>query len=260
MKINKKSFLILTILILNSIAMVFTSCKEDDDIVVTLPVLTTSSISEITETTAIAGGNITADGGGKIMAKGVCWNTSSNPTTADNETNEGNGIESFVSSISGLISGTTYYVRAYAINNSGTVYGNEQSFTTQIHPPIAAFTVNQTSVEEDEIINFTDKSTNSPTIWFWDFGDGNTSTSQNPTHTYLTSGTYTVTLTATNLGGSDDETKTDYIIVSTAAVNDIDGNQYSTVRIGTQVWMSENLKTTHYLNGDAIPDGTIETV
>ena len=63
-------------------------------------------------------------------------------------------------------------------------------------------------------MNFTDLSTNAPTTWSWNFGDGGTSTAQNPSHTYTTAGTYTVTLTATNAFGSDGETKIGYITVN----------------------------------------------
>jgi plastocyanin len=65
-----------------------------------------------------------------------------------------------------------------------------------------------------QTVQFTDTSTNTPTSWLWNFGDATTSTAQNPTKTYSTPGTYTVTLTATNAGGSDGETKTAYIVVS----------------------------------------------
>ena len=61
---------------------------------------------------------------------------------------------------------------------------------------------------------FYDQSSNNPTSWSWDFGDGNSSTDQNPSHTYASSGTYTVSLTAGNQFGSDDEVKTDYITVN----------------------------------------------
>lgn len=66
----------------------------------------------------------------------------------------------------------------------------------------------------DGVIQFTDKSTNGPTSWAWDFGDGQSSTLQNPSHTYTANGTYTVKLTATNAFGKDDESKTGYITVS----------------------------------------------
>ena len=63
------------------------------------------------------------------------------------------------------------------------------------------------------IVNFSDQSTNNPTSWNWDFGDGSTSTEQNPTKTYDTPGIYTVSLTAGNKSGSDTHIKSDYIIV-----------------------------------------------
>lgn len=70
------------------------------------------------------------------------------------------------------------------------------------------------AVSTGQTIQFTDTSTNSPTSWLWDFGDGTTSTLQNPTKSYSTAGLKTVTLTATNSGGSDAITKADYIVVS----------------------------------------------
>jgi hypothetical protein len=94
------------------------------------PTVTTTSISAITQTTASSGGNVTSDGGTGVTARGVCWNTSPNPTTANSKTTDGSGTGSFTSSLSGLSSGTTYYVRAYATSNAGTSYGTELSFTT----------------------------------------------------------------------------------------------------------------------------------
>jgi len=82
------------------------------------------------------------------------------------------------------------------------------------YPPDADFSANQTNIFTGTTVNFTDLSTNTPTSWSWDFGDGNTSTQQNPSNQYNTAGTYTVTLTATNADGSDIETKTAYIVVS----------------------------------------------
>lgn len=82
------------------------------------------------------------------------------------------------------------------------------------NPPTADFTSDMTTSCTGEI-QFTDNSTDNPTGWLWDFGDGNTSTDQNPTHTYAANGNYTVTLTASNSLGSDDEVKTSFITIAT---------------------------------------------
>lgn len=85
--------------------------------------------------------------------------------------------------------------------------------------PVAEFSGSPTTVCLGNSVSFTDASTNTPTSWLWDFGDGNNSTAQNPSHTYATAGTFTVTLTATNGAGSDGETKSNYITVN--AVPDV---------------------------------------
>lgn len=97
---------------------------------VSLPTVTTASITNITTNTATGGGNVTSDGGAAVTARGVCWSTSQNPTTANSKTTDGTGTGSFTSSITGLSSSTTYYVRAYATNSAGTSYGNQVSFTS----------------------------------------------------------------------------------------------------------------------------------
>lgn len=79
--------------------------------------------------------------------------------------------------------------------------------------PIANFSASTTNATVNEEISFTDESAFSPTSWAWDFGDGETSTEQNPTHAYAEAGTYTVQLTVENENGSDTEIKEDYITV-----------------------------------------------
>lgn len=97
-----------------------------------LPIITTTAISNLSYITATSGGTITIYGGVTISAKGVCWSTTANPTTADSKTTDGMGGESFTSSITGLSIGTTYHVRAYAVYATGTAYGNDISFTTLV--------------------------------------------------------------------------------------------------------------------------------
>lgn len=79
--------------------------------------------------------------------------------------------------------------------------------------PIADFTATPTSGDESLTVSFTDLSSGNPTSWLWDFGDGSSSTRQNPSHVYNQSGTYSVSLIATNDLGSDQIIKTDYISV-----------------------------------------------
>ena len=96
----------------------------------TLPTVTTSTVSSVTASTATCGGNISSDGGASVTARGICWSTSQNPTVSNSHTTDGTGTGSFTSSITGLTANTTYYVRAYATNSVGTVYGNQVSFAT----------------------------------------------------------------------------------------------------------------------------------
>lgn len=96
------------------------------------PVLTTTSISNKTQTAATSGGNVTSEGSGVVTARGVCWSTLTNPTIANSKTSDGTGAGIFTSSITGLTPGNAYYVRAYATNNAGTAYGNEISFTAGV--------------------------------------------------------------------------------------------------------------------------------
>ncbi len=96
----------------------------------TLLQITTTTITGITSTAAISGGLIKIDGGSAITARGICWNTTGNPTTFNNKTVVAGTTGTFSSNLIGLTAGTTYYVRAYATNSLGTVYGAVQTFTT----------------------------------------------------------------------------------------------------------------------------------
>ncbi len=93
-----------------------------------LPTVTTATPINITLTSATSGGNVISDGDALVTARGVCWDTLSNPTIADSHTSDGIGTGTFTSSITGLTGGTMYYLRAYATNLVGTAYGNELNF------------------------------------------------------------------------------------------------------------------------------------
>ncbi|MBN1183406.1 MAG: hypothetical protein JXB49_14030 [Bacteroidales bacterium] len=148
-----------------------------------VPTVTVNSITNYTQTTATCGGNVTNAGGGTVTAKGVCWNTSQNPTISNYHTTDGTGLGSFSSSLTGLTPGMTYYVRAYATNSVGTGYSTNQ-------------------------VSFITPSNSTGDIF-------------NPNLSY-------------------------------GSINDVDGNSYRTIQIGTQTWMAENLKTSKLNDNTAL--------
>jgi uncharacterized protein (TIGR02145 family) len=95
-----------------------------------LATISTLPIGNISSNSAVSGGNISNNGGTTITQRGIVWSTLPNPTTADNLTNNGNGVGNFISDLAGLQANTIYYTRAYAINSAGTAYGDELNFTT----------------------------------------------------------------------------------------------------------------------------------
>ncbi|MFA5445224.1 MAG: DUF2341 domain-containing protein [Bacteroidales bacterium] len=108
----------------------------------------------------------------------------------------------------------TYSVNLTATNEYGSDYELKTDYITVYSPITAQFTANVTGGTAPVSVQFTDLSTGGPTAWSWTFGDGNTSTDQNPAHTYTTAGTHTVTLAASHPYDSDTETKTSYITVA----------------------------------------------
>jgi uncharacterized protein (TIGR02145 family) len=120
---------IILLLVLSGLILSFTySCKKDSKKVI--PTITTGMVSNITSTTATCAGEISSDGGAAVTSRGVCWSLNEYPTIADNKTSDGTGSGSFSSSITGLVHSSTYYIRAYATNSVGTVYGTQSTFTT----------------------------------------------------------------------------------------------------------------------------------
>jgi len=119
---------------------------------------TTTSISNITAISSESGGNISDDGGFAVTDRGVCWSISTNPTINDYKTDDGTGIGTFTSNITGLNVNTTYYVRAYATNVNGINYGDEYSFTTKDGVPIITTIaiINITAISAESGGNITD--------------------------------------------------------------------------------------------------------
>jgi len=261
---------------INSVGTAYGSEVSFDTDPVLLATVTTDAIDvgTVTISSAVAGGNVTDDGGGNVTAKGVCWSTSQSPTLDDDFTDEGPGTGSFTSNLTGLADGTTYYVRAYATNSAGTAYGNEVSFTTD---EIVLATL--TTANASAITSFTAMSGGNVTS-----NGGGTitargicwSTTAEPTISDNTipggtgtgsftselsgldaSTTYYVRAYATNSAGTAYGSQVSF--TTTESLSDIDGNEYATVEIGSQVWMAEPLATSSYSDGTAIPLVTSNT-
>lgn len=232
-----------------------------------VPSVTTTAITGITQTTAITGGDIINDGGKEVTARGVCWSTHTTPTLSDSKTANGTGAGSFVSNISGLTGNTTYYVRAYATNDEGTAYGQEVSFKTSPLLPVVTTAVPYATstitgagggnVTSDGGSPVTARgvcwsTTANPTITNSRSNDGAGTGSFTSEITGLSANTtYHVRAYATNSVGTaygNDRTFT----TDPVTVIDSDDNIYDVIRVGTQVWMDENLKTTTFNDDDAI--------
>ncbi len=235
-----------------------------------VPVLSTNTISTITFTTAVSGGNVTNDGGSSVTVRGVVWSTTSNPTiNLSTKTTDGNGSGIFNSNIIGLNANTTYYLRAYATNSNGTGYGNEQIFITNNYSIPTITTTAVSSIGTSTAISGGDISsdgglpvTSRGVVW---------STSSSPTialNTKTVDGSGTGLFTSNLIGLTANTT---YYIraYATNSVGTAYGSEIGfttinvinlpSVTICNQIWTTKNLDVTTYRNGDAIPQVTDPT-
>jgi uncharacterized protein (TIGR02145 family) len=236
------------------------------------PAVTTTAITDITTTTATSGGNVTADGGASVTSRGICWSTTANPTISDLKTSDNSGLGTFSSSITGLTSGVSYHVRAYATNSAGTGYGSDVTFSTLGVPVVTTSSASViTSLSAISGGNVTSTGGLPVTVKGICWGNNPDPTTSDPL-TMNGSGTgsfignltgltpnsvYYIRAYATNSAGTGYGNQVTF--TTTLQVTDFDGNIYNTVLIGTQLWMQVNLKTTHYRDGSSIPNVTGST-
>ena len=97
----------------------------------TIATVVTTPATNVSYTSATVGGNVTDNGGANVTERGICYSTSANPTTSNTKISSGSGTGSYACNLTNMQEGTTYYTRAYAINEKGVAYGNEISFTTK---------------------------------------------------------------------------------------------------------------------------------
>ena len=173
------------------------------------PSVTTVSVSGITTTGAVSGGNVTNNGGDEVTARGVCWGTTQNPTLGTSKTSDGKGNGTFASNITGLTASMNYHVRAYATNSVGTAYGNELTFITASTVPGAPTIGTANAGNAQATVIFTEPADNGGsaiTGYTVTSNPGNitgTGSASPITITGLTNGvTYTFTVTATNANGT----------------------------------------------------------
>ena len=131
MKPTKFSTL-LTALIAGVFIITFSSCSKDTT--PTVPSLTTRDASDVTDTSAKIGGVVTEDGGAAVIERGVCYNTSPNPSISDNPVQLGSGTGTFDYTLTGLYQGSEYFYKAYAINSSGVGYGEQKMLGIPLGP------------------------------------------------------------------------------------------------------------------------------
>ncbi len=249
--------------------------KEETKIEIKVPVLTTLAPSDITATFAAVGGNISSDGGGSIIQKGVCYGINPDPGISDSVVYNHDDNNNYTCNLSGLDPNTPYFARAFAINNAGISYGNQVTFTTLKKvslPTVITFPI--TGITQDSAISGGDVTNDGgaavtargvcwsislfPTISDHHTTDGGDTGSFTSEITGLSMKTaYYVRAYATNSVGTSYGNEVSFITADTSSgqpcpgLSSItyEGKIYHTILIGTQCWLKENLNVGTRING-----------
>jgi uncharacterized protein (TIGR02145 family) len=245
--------------------------------------LYSNTISDILQESAKGGGNITSQGSSPVTERGLVWSTSPAPTLSSPGKAIATtvGLGPYTLSMTGLVPGTKYYVRAFATNGELAGYGNEGSFTTlQSFAVAPTLTTNAitghnvlSALGEGKLIDqgsssiveqgFVWSMSPSPTVSsigkvvlpYTGIGTyqlpiiGLNPSTQYYVRAYATNGE------TTGYGNEQSFTTLNTLFVPGNGVTDVDGNTYNSIIINGQEWMKENLKVSKYRNGASIPTG-----
>jgi len=247
-----------------TLLLVTISCRDENFTTPVAATVQTFSVTEITGSTAISGGEIISNGGQTISTRGICWDTIESPTIGGSNIKDITGLDKFSCQINGLLGSTTYFVRAYATSNGGISYGNSVKFETKVVPYLTTNVVKEvtgTSAISGGVItkSFGTQIAQRGVCW---------STTVNPSisdpKTTDGSGTDPFTSTIINLlpsttyhvrsyaTTSDGETGYGNDVIFDTQITDYDGNVYTSVKIGQDVWMQQSFMCTHFNDGTDI--------
>lgn len=247
--------------------------------ITTLLSISTNAITNVSTSTVTSGGNISYGGGSSVTSRGVVWSTNPSPNISlPTKTFDGSGTSSFISSITRLFPNTTYYLRAYATNISGTAYGNEITFSTlPVLTTNDLSSIGTTSATSGGNISIGGGApvTSRGVVWSLSplpsiilstkTSDGSGIGSFTSLITGLTPNTtYYLRAYATNISGTaygNEITFTSafpYSYTQGQTLTDIEGNTYSTINTNcnNKTWMQSNLNVSKFKNGDIIPQAT----
>jgi uncharacterized protein (TIGR02145 family) len=251
-----------------SLVVISVSCEKDEDLVY-LPIVSTETVSSITDTSALCVGHVESDGGSRITGRGAIWSLDESPESRF-LSNDSSGLGNFTSQLTGLVPNTKYNVQAYATNSAGTAFGEKISFNT--FPRFLTLGTKKATSNTITLVGFvlTTKFPQQTSISF-EYG---TSSAYGEIFNLLHPSAYQLDVGyfyEAHLKGLLPNTKYHFRIkavrshgeiygkdltfqtLNDLSVNDIEGNLYNTVEIGAQIWMTENLHVTNYNDGTSIP-------